>query len=45
VDVFQAVRHLRYHRSQVVQNLEQYKFCYDMISTYLQEFATYANFR
>jgi len=45
VDIFNTVKHLRFHRPQILANLEQYEFCYEMVLAYLAEFETYANFR
>jgi protein tyrosine phosphatase len=45
VDIFHAVKHLRYHRPQIVADLEQYQFCFEMVLAYLAEFEIYANFR
>ncbi|XP_038049619.1 receptor-type tyrosine-protein phosphatase delta-like [Patiria miniata] len=45
VDVFHAVRNLRRNRHTMVDSQDQYLFCYDVLSTYLEENQTYANFR
>lgn len=45
VDIFQTVKHLRYYRPEIITGLEQYRFCYEMVLTYLAEFSTYSNFR
>ncbi|KAK2183359.1 hypothetical protein NP493_311g02032 [Ridgeia piscesae] len=45
VDIFHTVKHLRYYRANIIQDLEQYKFCYEMVLAYLAEFDTYSNFR
>jgi protein tyrosine phosphatase len=45
VDIFQAVKQLRYHRPQIIKNMEQYRFCHELVQSYLDEFATYANFK
>ncbi|XP_071953092.1 uncharacterized protein [Antedon mediterranea] len=43
IDVFQTVKKLRTNRPGLVQNIDQYIFCYDIISSYLGRFDTYAN--
>ncbi|KAL3186491.1 hypothetical protein MRX96_027529 [Rhipicephalus microplus] len=35
VDVFQAVRTVRRHRPQLVENMTEYKYCYDLIQHYV----------
>jgi len=35
VDVFQAVKTVRRHRPQLVQNLTEYKYCYDLVLHYV----------
>jgi protein tyrosine phosphatase len=45
VDIFQAVKQLRFHRPEIIRNFEQYKFCHEVVTSYLEEFATYANFK
>ncbi|XP_070563073.1 receptor-type tyrosine-protein phosphatase kappa-like isoform X2 [Ptychodera flava] len=45
IDVFQAVKKLRLNRPNMVQNLEQYGFCYDAAMEFLDSFDTYANFK
>ncbi|XP_033097034.1 receptor-type tyrosine-protein phosphatase epsilon-like [Anneissia japonica] len=43
IDVFQTLKKLRSNRPGLVQNVDQYIFCYDIISNYLGCFETYAN--
>jgi len=38
VDVFQAVRTVRRHRPQLVNNLTEYKYCYDVVLHYVLHF-------
>ncbi|XP_006812663.2 receptor-type tyrosine-protein phosphatase mu-like [Saccoglossus kowalevskii] len=45
VDVFQAVKKLRINRPNMVQNLDQYNFCYDAVLEFLDSFEAYANFK
>ncbi|CAH1775088.1 unnamed protein product [Owenia fusiformis] len=45
VDIFQAVRHLRTHRPQVISDMNQYKFLHEMALEYMDSFDTYANFK
>jgi len=35
VDVFQAVKTVRRHRPQLVQNITEYKYCYDLVLHYV----------
>jgi protein tyrosine phosphatase len=35
VDVFQAVKTVRRHRPQVVENITEYKYCYDLVLHYV----------
>merc|ERR1712018_520455 len=35
VDVFQAVKTVRRHRPQLVENLTEYKYCYDLVLHYV----------
>ncbi|CAN8027649.1 unnamed protein product [Ixodes persulcatus] len=35
VDVFQAVKTVRRHRPQLVENMTEYKYCYDLIQHYV----------
>jgi len=35
VDVFQAVKNVRRHRPQLVENLTEYKYCYDLVLHYV----------
>ncbi|KAK6188530.1 hypothetical protein SNE40_004688 [Patella caerulea] len=37
IDVFQAVKQLRLNRSQFIDNMEQYKFCHDVVLDYLKD--------
>ncbi len=45
VDIFQTVRSLRQQRPHMVQDLEQYQFCYRAMLEYLDSFDHYANFK
>jgi protein tyrosine phosphatase len=45
VDIFQSAKHVRINRPQLVPNLEQYKFLYEMAIAYMDSFETYANFK
>ncbi|XP_077968694.1 uncharacterized protein LOC144422771 [Styela clava] len=44
VDVFRTVKDLRDGRPNMVENLDQYKFCYQAIVEYLKSFDLYSNF-
>jgi len=44
VDIFQIVRRLKLIRPQFVENEEQYRFIYKVLSDYLHQFETYSNF-
>ncbi|XP_077970480.1 receptor-type tyrosine-protein phosphatase alpha-like [Styela clava] len=44
VDVFRTVKDLRDGRPNMVENLDQYKFCYQAIVEYLRSFDLYSNF-
>ncbi|XP_077970233.1 receptor-type tyrosine-protein phosphatase epsilon-like [Styela clava] len=44
IDVFRAVKDLRDGRPNMVENLDQYKFCYQAIVEYLKSFDLYSNF-
>ncbi|OQR75318.1 receptor-type tyrosine-protein phosphatase kappa-like [Tropilaelaps mercedesae] len=35
IDVFQAVRTVRRHRVQLVENMTEYKYCYDLVQHYV----------
>jgi len=35
VDVFQAVKTVRRHRPQLVENITEYKYCYDLVLHYV----------
>ncbi|VVD01042.1 unnamed protein product [Leptidea sinapis] len=37
VDVFQAVKTVRRHRPQLVENMTEYKYCYDLVLHYLKD--------
>ncbi|XP_070563083.1 receptor-type tyrosine-protein phosphatase mu-like [Ptychodera flava] len=45
VDIFQAVKTLRSNRPNMIESLDQYKFCYEIILDYFESFDTYANFQ
>ncbi|XP_010220017.1 PREDICTED: receptor-type tyrosine-protein phosphatase T-like [Tinamus guttatus] len=45
VDVSQAVRMLKRRRRQLVKDVEQYRFCYELALVYLNSFETYGNFK
>ncbi|XP_055381732.1 receptor-type tyrosine-protein phosphatase kappa [Condylostylus longicornis] len=38
VDVFQAVKTVRRHRPQLVENMAEYKYCYDLVLHYVLHF-------
>lgn len=38
VDVFQAVKTVRRHRPQLVENMTEYKYCYDLVLHYVLHF-------
>ncbi|CAH1772950.1 unnamed protein product [Owenia fusiformis] len=44
IDIFQTVKHMRNHRPEIITDVEQYKFLYDMSQFYMESFSTYANF-
>ncbi|XP_077969091.1 uncharacterized protein LOC120335086 [Styela clava] len=44
VDVFRTVKDLRDGRPNMVESLDQYKFCYQAIIEYLRSFDLYSNF-
>ncbi|XP_041475123.1 receptor-type tyrosine-protein phosphatase kappa-like isoform X2 [Lytechinus variegatus] len=44
VDVFSAVKRLRKSRPGVVDKLERYEFCYDVLAAYQDSVQTYANY-
>lgn len=35
VDIFQAVKTVRRHRSELVNNITEYKYCYDLVLHYV----------
>lgn len=43
VDVFLATRVIRSNRPQLIKNIDQYEFCYNIADAYLHSFDTYAN--
>eukprot|EP00058_Branchiostoma_floridae_P015854 XP_002601342.1 hypothetical protein BRAFLDRAFT_59175 [Branchiostoma floridae] len=43
-DVFQTVKALRQQRPHMVQNIDQYQFCYQAVVEYLDSFDHYSNF-
>ncbi|XP_077981180.1 receptor-type tyrosine-protein phosphatase mu-like isoform X1 [Glandiceps talaboti] len=45
VDVFQAVKTLRTNRPNMLETIEQYRLCYEIILDYFESFDTYANFQ
>ncbi|XP_077981355.1 receptor-type tyrosine-protein phosphatase T-like [Glandiceps talaboti] len=45
VDVFQAVKTLRANRADMVETMEQYRCCYEIVLQYFESFDTYANFQ
>lgn len=45
VDVYQTVKKLRLQRRKMVQILEEYKFCYLCILSYIDSMGDYANFK
>ncbi|XP_071952998.1 receptor-type tyrosine-protein phosphatase alpha-like isoform X2 [Antedon mediterranea] len=45
IDVFQTVRTLRQQRPHMVQNFEQYGFCYHAVREYMDSFDHYANYK
>ncbi|KAK2166564.1 hypothetical protein NP493_1314g00030 [Ridgeia piscesae] len=45
VDVFHAVQHVRTTRPQLVNDLSQYRFMYELALAYKSQFDTYANFQ
>ncbi|XP_030851758.1 receptor-type tyrosine-protein phosphatase epsilon [Strongylocentrotus purpuratus] len=44
VDIFSAVKRLRKSRPGVVDELERYEFCYDVLAAYQDSVQTYANY-
>ncbi|KAI0234919.1 Receptor-type tyrosine-protein phosphatase epsilon [Lamellibrachia satsuma] len=45
VDVFHAVQHIRTTRPQLITDLEQYRFLYQVALAYMSQFDTYSNFQ
>ena len=43
IDIFRCIKMLREQRPQFVGNLEQYKFCYYAMLTFVESFKTYDN--
>nr|XP_054764976.1 receptor-type tyrosine-protein phosphatase kappa-like [Lytechinus pictus] len=43
VDIFQAVQRLRSNRPRMVESLEQYELCHEVVNEYLHQFEEYAN--
>ncbi|XP_072023714.1 receptor-type tyrosine-protein phosphatase T-like [Amphiura filiformis] len=43
VDVFRAVKRLKKTRHNMVNSIDQYRFCYQTARVYLESYATYAN--
>ncbi|KAK3607687.1 hypothetical protein CHS0354_010676 [Potamilus streckersoni] len=44
VAVEQIIKQMRSIRPQVIQSVDQFKFCYDAIKTYLEQYDSYSNF-
>nr|XP_047122768.1 receptor-type tyrosine-protein phosphatase T-like [Hydra vulgaris] len=44
VDVFQTIRKIRTSRSQFVDNVVHFRFCYELASTYIKSFDCYSNY-
>ncbi|KAK3607668.1 hypothetical protein CHS0354_010656 [Potamilus streckersoni] len=44
VAIEQIVRQLRHRRSQIIPDLEQFRFCHEAVLVYLNQYETYANF-
>ncbi|XP_065680365.1 receptor-type tyrosine-protein phosphatase delta isoform X3 [Hydra vulgaris] len=44
VDVFQTIRKIRTSRSQFVNNVIHFKFCYELALTYIDSFNSYSNY-
>ncbi|XP_065657710.1 receptor-type tyrosine-protein phosphatase delta isoform X5 [Hydra vulgaris] len=44
VDVFQTIRKIRTSRSQFVNNVIHFKFCFELASTYIDSFNSYSNY-
>ncbi|CAK8674403.1 unnamed protein product [Clavelina lepadiformis] len=45
IDVFRTIKDLRDMRPNMVNNLDLYKFCYNFMENYLNDFQTYGNFQ
>nr|CAB3266741.1 sushi, von Willebrand factor type A, EGF and pentraxin domain-containing protein 1-like [Phallusia mammillata] len=45
LDMFQIVKCLRMQRPHMVQNLEQYEFCYRAVQEYIDSMSEYCNFK
>ncbi|KAI0234920.1 hypothetical protein LSAT2_014695 [Lamellibrachia satsuma] len=45
VDVFHAVQHIRTTRPQLITDLAQYRFLYQVALAFMSQFDTYANFQ
>ncbi|KAI0209847.1 Receptor-type tyrosine-protein phosphatase mu [Lamellibrachia satsuma] len=45
VDIFHAVQHIRTTRPQLVTDLDQYRFLFEVALAYMSQFDTYANFQ
>ncbi|XP_063962711.1 receptor-type tyrosine-protein phosphatase mu-like [Lytechinus pictus] len=43
IDIFQAVKRLRSSRPNMVETLDQYELCYDVVNQHLHQFEEYAN--
>ncbi|XP_030852470.1 receptor-type tyrosine-protein phosphatase kappa [Strongylocentrotus purpuratus] len=43
IDIFQAVKRLRSSRPNMVETLDQYQLCYDVMNQHLHQFEEYAN--
>ncbi|KAI0209848.1 Receptor-type tyrosine-protein phosphatase kappa [Lamellibrachia satsuma] len=45
VDIFHAVQHIRTTRPQLITDLDQYRFLFEVALAYMSQFDTYANFQ
>ena len=45
VDIYQTVKNLRHQRRKMIQSLDQYRFCYITILSYIDSMGDYANFK
>ncbi|XP_071119356.1 uncharacterized protein [Haliotis cracherodii] len=44
VSILQTINQMRVCRPQLIQDFNQFKFCYDAVRDYLENFSTYSNF-